>query len=87
MQVVINYGSSWCAHCHKLFPHFLTLSNAFPSLKYAVAQVDYLHNAVKSITYTPTFAIFRKGRKVDEFYGANQQQLRDRLWLHADVPK
>lgn len=55
----------------------------FPNVKYAVAQVDYLDEAAKNVQYTPTFAIFKQGKKVDEFYGANEQQLRDRLWLHA----
>ena len=26
MQVIVNYGSSWCAHCHELFPHFYDLA-------------------------------------------------------------
>ena len=83
-QAVVNFGSSWCAHCHKMFPHFLSLTHVFPQLKYAVAQVDYMTEAPRGIVYTPTFAVFRRGRKVDQFFGANEQQLRDHLWLHAD---
>lgn len=69
-----------------MFPHFLSLTNVFPKLKFAVAQVDYMKDAPKGISYTPTFAVFNKGRKVDQFYGANEQQLRDHLWLHAEDP-
>ncbi|KAH7618417.1 hypothetical protein Ndes2526B_g07357 [Nannochloris sp. 'desiccata'] len=83
-KVVVNFGSSWCTHCHKLFPHFLSLTHAFTKLHYAVAQVDYMKYAPRGITYTPTIAVFDKGRKVDQFFGANPQQLRDRLWLHSD---
>jgi hypothetical protein len=28
--------------------------------------------------------VYKRGRKADSFYGANAQQLRDRLWLHTD---
>ncbi len=82
--MVVNFGSSWCAHCHRLFPHFLKLVPAFPSLKFAVAQVDYMKEAPRGVTHTPTLAVLDRGRKVDQFFGANPQQLRDRLWLHAD---
>lgn len=37
------------------------------------------------ITHTPTFAVYRGGRRVDQFYGAQQQQLRDHIWLWSDA--
>lgn len=83
VQVVVNFGSSWCEHCHQMLPHYLNLAAVFPRLKYAVAQVDYMEEAARGITYTPTFAIIKKGRRVDSFYGSNEQQLRDHLWLHS----
>jgi thioredoxin 1 len=67
-----------------MLPHFLALTSAFPRLKYAVAQVDFMEAAARGVTYTPTFSVFRRGRRVDSFYGSNQQQLRDHLWLHND---
>lgn len=42
-----------------------------------------MHEVVKGVTYTPTFAVYKKGRKVDQFFGANEQQLRDHIWLHS----
>lgn len=83
-QVVLNYGSSWCTHCHELFPCFVGLTRQFGGLAYGVAQVDYMREAVRGISYTPTFAVFRRGKKVDQFYGSDKQTLRDRIWLHAD---
>lgn len=79
---VVNFGSSWCTHCHEMFPHMIALSKLFGSLKYAVAQVDYLSQGAQGIEYTPTFAVYHKGKKVDQFFGANAQQLHDHLWLH-----
>ncbi|KAI3433925.1 hypothetical protein D9Q98_003727 [Chlorella vulgaris] len=81
--VLVNFGSSWCAHCHKMFPSFVSLSKQYPRLRYALAQVDYMHEGVRGITCTPTFAVYRQGKKVDQFFGANPQQLQDRIWLHS----
>lgn len=55
-----------------------------PQHKYVVAQVDYMKDALQGIKVTPTFAVFNKGRKVDQFFGPSPQQLRDRVWLHSD---
>lgn len=55
-----------------------------PQHSYVVAQVDYMKNALQGIKVTPTFAVFKKGRKVDQFFGPSPQQLRDRVWLHSD---
>lgn len=79
---VINYGSSWCTHCHEMFPHLISLSKLFQGFKYAVGQVDYMNRAADGVEYTPTFIVYKKGKKVDQFYGANAQQLYDHLWLH-----
>jgi thioredoxin-like negative regulator of GroEL len=58
------------------------LSNLFQGFKYAVGQVDYMNHAADGVEYTPTFIVYKKGKKVDQFYGANAQQLYDHLWLH-----
>jgi thioredoxin-like negative regulator of GroEL len=42
-----------------------------------------MHEGVRGITCTPTFAVYRQGKKVDQFFGANPQQLQDRIWLHS----
>ena len=117
----MNYGSSWCAHCHELFPHFYKLADQVkhvaegplhvvapdpshvgkvdrlgrwdaacmqhPEHMFVVAQVDSMKDALQGIRYTPTFAVFRKGRKVDQFFGPSAQQLRDRVWLHSETGK
>jgi hypothetical protein len=58
----------------------------FPKLKYAIAQLDYMSDAsVEGITYTPTFVVYRRGKRVDQFWGADEQQLRDHLWLYSDA--
>ena len=40
--------------------------------------------AVRAISYTPTFHIYRNGKLVDEVVGKEPQRLGDHLRLHAD---
>jgi thioredoxin 1 len=56
----------------------------YPQHNYAVAQVETMQQTVSSIRYTPTFAIYRNGKKVDEVIGKEPQKLQDHLWLQAD---
>eukprot|EP00803_Ostreobium_quekettii_P004229 evm.model.scf_1545.1 EVM.evm.TU.scf_1545.1 scf_1545:8222-9918(+) len=80
---VVKYGASWCLHCQEVFPHFLRLSRRFPSFSYAVAQIDYLKKEAQHVEYTPTFTFYHKGKRVDEIFGSNMEQLHDHMWLHA----
>lgn len=52
--------------------------------KYAVATVEHMPTIVRQIRFTPTFAIYRGGQKVDEVVGKEPQRLADHLWLQAD---
>jgi thioredoxin 1 len=50
-----------------------------------VAQLETLSaSAIAGMRYTPTFGIFRGGRKVDEVVGKEPRRLEDHLWLHTD---
>lgn len=57
-----------------------------PQHTYVVAQVDCMKDVLQGIRYTPTFAVYRKGRRIDQFFGSSPQQLRDRVWLHSEDP-
>ena len=61
-------------------------SSQIPQNQYVLAQVDGMGAAVKDLDYTPTFVFYRKGRRVDQFYGSSAQQLRDHLWLQSEAP-
>ena len=47
MQVVVEFGSTWCTHCEEMFPHYLRLSRQHPQNKYILAQVDYMGDEAK----------------------------------------
>ncbi|MED6139084.1 hypothetical protein PIB30_080556 [Stylosanthes scabra] len=46
-------------------------------------DIDECPETTQHIRYTPTFQFFRDGERVDEMYGAGEERLRDRLWLHS----
>ncbi|WCJ34513.1 Thioredoxin superfamily protein [Euphorbia peplus] len=80
---VINYGASWCEVCSQIFPAFRRLSNEFPKLSFVYADIDECPETTRNIRYTPTFQFYRDGERVDEMFGAGEERLRDRLWLHS----
>lgn len=81
--VITNFGAVWCDHCKMMYPEFMRLSEEFTQPLYVVTDVDAVPFTSKDIRYTPTFSFYKKGKKVDEIFGSNQQQLRDHVWLHS----
>jgi hypothetical protein len=47
------------------------------------ATVDFMADAAADVRYTPTVAVYRRGRPVDAWHGADAGQLGDRVWLWA----
>ncbi|KAI3917142.1 hypothetical protein MKX01_003591 [Papaver californicum] len=80
---VINYGASWCRVCSQILPSFCKLSNNFPKLSFVYADIDECPDTTQHIRFTPTFHFFRDGERVDEMFGAGEERLQDRLWLHS----
>ncbi|KAH7528376.1 hypothetical protein FEM48_Zijuj05G0065900 [Ziziphus jujuba var. spinosa] len=46
-------------------------------------DIDECPETTQHIRYTPTFQFYRDGEKVDEMFGAGEERLHDRLWLHS----
>eukprot|EP00955_Chlamydomonas_euryale_P069782 360578-Chlamydomonas_euryale.AAC.21 len=82
---LMQFGSTWCVKCAEFFPTFYSLSKKYTAIKYAVAQVDYMNERAKDIRYSPTFAFYRDGRRVDLVVGKDANKLEDHLWLHNDA--
>ncbi|GAB2300627.1 hypothetical protein Dimus_034661 [Dionaea muscipula] len=80
---VVNYGASWCRVCSQILPAFCRLSNEFPKLTFIYADIDECPETTQQIRYTPTFHFYRDGERVDEMFGAGEERLHDRLWLHS----
>ncbi|XP_071721128.1 thioredoxin-like 3-3 [Rutidosis leptorrhynchoides] len=80
---VINFGASWCRACAEIMPSFKELSNKFPKLSFVYADIDECPETTQHIRYTPTFHFYRGGERVDCMFGAGEERLHDRLWLHS----
>jgi len=80
---IVNYGAPWCQACRQMLPTFCNLSNDHASTLFIYADVDKCAGTTQDVRYTPTFRFYQDGNKVDEFYGAGPQRLRDRVWLHS----
>lgn len=48
-QAMVNFGSSWCSHCHAMLPPFLSLAKAHPGIQFALAQVDYMQASAVTV--------------------------------------
>ena len=59
------------------------MSSEFPKLCLIYADIDECPETTQQIRYTPTFCFYRDGERVDEMFGAGDERLRDRLWLHS----
>ncbi|KAB5552367.1 hypothetical protein DKX38_009678 [Salix brachista] len=72
-----------CRVCSQILPAFCQLSNNFPKLSFVYADIDECPETTQHIRYTPTFHFYRDGERVDEMFGAGEERLHDRLWLHS----
>ncbi|CAO2835623.1 unnamed protein product [Amaranthus hypochondriacus] len=80
---VISYGATWCRICNQILPAFKQFSEEFPKLSFVYADIDECPETTQHIRYTPTFQFYRDGERVDEMFGAGEERLHDRLWLHS----
>lgn len=74
-----------CHACRQMLPTFCNLSNDYPNSLFIYTDIDECPEETQDVRYTPTFRFYRGGERVDEFYGAGPQRLRDRVWLQAWV--
>jgi len=83
--VVVNFGASWCKHCHKLSPSVFDEAEKYPNSEFVFTDVDLLPETAQCIRWTPTVGIFKFGVKVAEIEQCKIRQLKDRLWLWSDL--
>ena len=52
-QAVVEYGSSWCAHCQEMFPHFYRLSAQVRALLQLLSHGCSERDSLQSILAPP----------------------------------
>lgn len=78
--VIIDFTASWCPPCKMIGPKFVALAEASAGGKLAFYKVDVDKNAAAAsaagISAMPTFQVWKEGKKVEEFKGADENRLK-----------
>ncbi|KAK7464314.1 Peptide-N(4)-(N-acetyl-beta-glucosaminyl)asparagine amidase [Stygiomarasmius scandens] len=71
--VIFDYWAVWCGPCKMISPVFEKLAESTPGVGFYKVDVDEQGDIAQEcgITAMPTFILFHKGNKIDEFKGAN----------------
>ncbi|XP_078532701.1 thioredoxin-like [Lissotriton helveticus] len=79
--VVVDFTATWCGPCKMIAPFFEKLSNDYPDVVFLKVDVDDAQDVAQhcDIKCMPTFIFFKNGEKVDDFSGANQATLEDKV--------
>lgn len=79
--VVIDFTATWCGPCKMIAPFFEKLSNDYPDAVFLKVDVDDAQDVAQhcDIKCMPTFHFYKNGKKIDEFSGANQANLEEKV--------
>ncbi|XP_041634830.1 thioredoxin-like [Cheilinus undulatus] len=82
--VVVDFTAAWCGPCRKIAPKFEEASEKYTDMIFIKVDVDECSDVATKyeIRCMPTFMFFRNGMKIDEFSGANQDTLKEKLELY-----
>ena len=78
--VIIDFTATWCGPCQFIGPVFADLAEKYADSNVKFIKVDVDVNGEASqkagISCMPTFQVWSKGEKVEEFSGASQDKLK-----------
>ncbi|KAM6894545.1 thioredoxin b [Lycodopsis pacificus] len=81
--VVVDFTATWCGPCRMIAPKFKAqvLRPENQNVVFMKVDVDEADDVSKhcKIESMPTFQFYIKGKKVDEFSGANEDMLIEKL--------
>jgi thioredoxin 1 len=83
--VVLDAFAEWCGPCKMISPVVSKWSDEYSSIHFAKFDVDDVPELSMQlgIRAMPTFLIFKGGKKVDEFVGANPPALKRLIEKYA----
>ncbi|XP_076893870.1 thioredoxin H-type-like [Bidens hawaiensis] len=84
--VIGNFSASWCGPCKSMTPHYIELSEKYPSLMFLTVDVDELKefSTQMDVKATPTFFFFKDGQQFDKLVGANKPELQKKITSIVD---
>ncbi|XP_061107704.1 thioredoxin-like [Conger conger] len=84
--VVVDFTATWCPPCQRIGPKFKSHSEnpEFSSVVFLKVDVDEASDVSGKceIKCMPTFQFYKNGKKIDEFSGADEEQLLQKLREH-----
>ena len=81
---VCDYFADWCGPCQMIGPFVAELSSKYPDVNFIKVNVDNNQEVAQqqAISAMPTFQFFVSGNKIDEFRGADKNQLESKVKEH-----
>lgn len=80
-RFIAQFTSSYCKPCGFISPTYGRLSRQYKDIVFVVVDGDKCRDLIAryAINGLPTFIMFRRGRKVDEFAGIVEETLVQRV--------
>jgi thioredoxin len=79
--VAVDFTATWCPPCRRIGPIFESMAEDYEDVIFIKVDVD--DNAETSeaceINCMPTFQFYKKGAKIDEFSGADESTLKEKV--------
>lgn len=83
--VVVDFTASWCGPCRMIAPHFAAMALDFKTTTFLKVDVDEVSavSMAENVRSMPTFKLYKGGRAVEVFSGADAGRLRALVAQHA----
>ncbi|KAG6037826.1 hypothetical protein E4U41_004715 [Claviceps citrina] len=80
-RLVADFTSTYCKPCGFITPKYTQLARQYKSVVFVVVDVDKNRALAQryAVTGMPAFLMFRRGRKVDECFGLDEEALEGRV--------
>lgn len=74
--VLVDFYADWCQPCKAVAPIIDELSQEFPQVSFVKVNVDENQDVASqySVFSIPTFLIFKNGKVIDQFVGAQGKE-------------
>eukprot|EP00520_Triparma_pacifica_P002957 CAMPEP_0118654750 /NCGR_PEP_ID=MMETSP0785-20121206/12557_1 /TAXON_ID=91992 /ORGANISM="Bolidomonas pacifica, Strain CCMP 1866" /LENGTH=103 /DNA_ID=CAMNT_0006547433 /DNA_START=19 /DNA_END=330 /DNA_ORIENTATION=+ len=81
---VCDFTATWCGPCQMIAPIFAKLSDEYGGVNFVKVDVDELDDVAQEqgVSAMPTFMFYKDGVKVDDFCGASEGMLKERIEKH-----
>ncbi|XP_019491333.1 PREDICTED: thioredoxin domain-containing protein 8 [Hipposideros armiger] len=74
---VVEFSAKWCGACKKICPLVQEMTLQYQNVMFANVDVDESQDLAQTynIRAIPTFQMFKRAKKIFEFYGADAKKL------------